>query len=221
MAGVNFGPDSEDVQESQRKPEITYPYCGNGYLNDVFGDEYGDNDKKVLVFQFVGTDDEKFMGEDKEYDELAFRKVEWPPREQDLEEPEGGGDSPFQNAVKRIVYIAKYFLGEETAIKLADFEAPTADDYWEKLRARVISAFEDVNYSEKPIRFKLVGNVYQGNARLQMPRYLGFMSDENSEEPVSFNDGEKQDNREFISAVSETPDSSEDFDEEGDDELEF
>lgn len=221
MAGVNFGPDKDDVQESQRKPELSYPYCGNGYLNDVFGDQYGEDDKDVLVFQFVATDDEKFKGEDAEYDEVAFRKIEWPPRDRDLEEPEGGGDSPFQNAVKRVVYISKYFLGEETALKVADFEAADPHEWWSKFRDRVISAFKEVDYSEKPIRFKVVGNVYQGNARLQMPRYLGFISDENSDEPTSFNDGEKQDNREYISAVSETPDSSDTFDDGGDDELEF
>lgn len=84
-------------------------------------------------------------------------------------------------------------LEQEMEAALESGDKETADDVKETLRG-LYKEYGQPTF----IRLKVLGNVYQGNARVQTPLYPGFISDEESESPVTLSQREEDENREFL-----------------------
>ena len=208
MSNFEFG--ATEVTGSSRAPRLKRPYCGPAILESiekrtvsVSGEE-----KVLLQFNYQMTDNSQFA--DTDIPIKVHQTTEWEPDESDTVPPSPNKNSKLQNKLNRIGYTLKYFIGEEDAKKLTQMKGSTLKEAWELMVDNIVEAFEDIDTtSKKDLKAKVTGSVWKGNAKLRMPNYLGFLSDSNSEYPVSFTQREEEENREYMRAISETPSSNE------------
>jgi len=221
MSNFTFSASDDSTQENSQAPSLQHPYLGPATLSDVRIDALGENDEwDVLTFEWTCHGPNETV-EDMDSDKV-FRDTLFPPRESDLQPREEGGTPPFQRTIDLIAYRLKYFLGEEQA-KAA---ATTVDQFgndpgslteaWDNLRENVVQAIDEVGYSEKTVRIKVVGNAYTNSngerkTNVQFTRYPGFISDEDSDHPASFSRNEKQENNEYRAEMNKQPASSNDM----------
>lgn len=151
--------------------------------------------------------------------------TEWQPKGIDPETPGEDGREPdseekVQNMFNRIGYMLKYFLGEELAEKVTNVEGETYPEIWDSLLKRVEAVVKQkaaaTGMFTKPIEIKIIGEVYQGDGRVNLTKYVGFLADQESGEALTFSKGEKAKNREYLMWKSiqdnAQKESSDDFD---------
>lgn len=185
---MKFGTNKDNIQESGQAPYLNKPYLGEARLVKVYKEDIKGNDgtvyPDVLKFQF------KLKGEDVEGNSVKghiTEKAEFPPKEDDTPEK-------VNNKTGRVGYIMKYFMPEEDVI-IEDV------DSWAEFTDKVLRRFKKHDdYPEVPIKIKAVGNVYKGNANIQIPNYKGFIQGKDSEHSLSFSQSELQDNRKYLEA---------------------
>lgn len=186
-----FGTSKEDIQDSGNASYLNTPYLGDAVLSNVFVEDInsksGDTYPNVLKFQFIvlGKDilDNDVKGQ-------IVEKAEFPPRDTDTPDK-------IRNKTGRIGYIMKYFMKEEDVL-ISNVNS------WAEFVDVVVKRFEkNGSYSSVPVRLKVVGNVYNGNANVQIPNYKGFLQGEDSMSAISFSNNEMKANREYIQAIQE------------------
>jgi len=195
----NIGATTEGIQSETRYPRLDTPYCGPLYLESVTQDVV--NDKVVLNFNWRLTDDDQWEDVSTE---KVYTKTEWQPEEEDFVASDPSKSSKAQNLINRVAYMLSYYVGEEDAVALAQMQGTTVEDAWQNLVDNVVEAMDSVDHS-RTIRGKILGSVYKGKERLNMPNYIGFLSDENSDQPVTFGKRDKKQNREYLAALNDTP----------------
>lgn len=105
--------------------------------------------EKALVFSFNTTDG-------------SFQHIEYQPNDKST-------DKSIENLKKRVKHIMLRFMSEEQTHMTAN--------NWDEYTAAIISKMNAAGYTEKDVWIKVIGNVYQGKANLQFPKYLGFISE--------------------------------------------
>jgi hypothetical protein len=226
---MKFGASAEELNDAGTKAYLQTPYVGGAKLTKVSAEEIElrDNRKaEVLDIEYVvdGAPADDLLGLPEVKPGLVFTHREWKPRGIDENTPDESGDRPdsfdkVNNLIKRVGYILKYVVGAEMAAKIIQFEANTYPEAWNQLTTRVkagiAKASEDRPVLPATVEIKVLGEVYEGNARVQFPKYLGFMGNEASGDSVSFTKKEKARVAEWVafqraqSAV--TAESSDDF----------
>jgi hypothetical protein len=166
------------------------PYIGPAYLISVDRDPTpgkGDNEYETLNYHWkLGTKDEEGNVAPTDYRFVEFYPD---PSKEDFQ-------SKGKNLLKRIVYVLTYYVGEDKAVE-------TVKNWkdWDDLRDKVIKTLGTVNTKKKKVRVKLIGNAYQ--MRVDFPKYIGFISDENSDKQVEYNKDEMEKNAEYMRALKE------------------
>lgn len=177
--------EEKDLESQDFGPTITEPVIANAYLTDVNADPIpGKDDTSWDTLNFVFAVGIK--NESGEVKPVEFRHAEFYP-----DDDKDDFASKGKNMLKRIAYILKYYIGKEEALKLVDNW-----ETWDELKKNIVKKMSSVNYKKKKISVKLVGNAY--NLRVGFPKYLGFIADENSENPLSFNKGELEENARYM-----------------------
>jgi hypothetical protein len=208
---------NEGIQTEARYPRLDTPYCGPLFLESVQRDILG-NGYLVLQFNWRLTDDSQW---EEDVPQKVYSKTEWEPREEDFIPSDPTKSSKAQNLMNRIAYMLSYYVGEEDALELCQMQGSTISEAWENLVDRVVSHMQTVDHS-RTIKGKILGSVYKGKERLDMPNYIGFLSDENSEVPVTFSRRDKKQNAEYLTSLQDTPADNDTMDDESDlDDLDF
>lgn len=190
---MKFGTSKAEIQDSGNASYLSMPYLGEARLTSVVVEDIesksGDLFPDVLKFQF------KVLGEDVVGNDVKgqiVEKAEFPPREDD-------DQKKITNKTGRIGYIMKYFMPEE------DVLINNANS-WREFVDIVIKRFEkNSGYVDIPVKLKVVGNVYNGKANVQIPNYKGFLQGESSDSAITFSKNELSANREYIQ-VQTVPD---------------
>lgn len=185
---MKFGTSKAEIQDSGNASYLSMPYLGEARLASVFVEDIesksGDVFPDVLKFQF------KVLGEDVQGNDVKgqiVEKAEFPPREDD-------DQKKITNKTGRIGYIMKYFMPEEDVL-INNVSS------WREFADVVVKRFEkNSGYVDVPVKLKVVGNVYNGNANVQIPNYKGFLQGKDSESAITFSKNELSANREYIQA---------------------
>lgn len=185
---MKFGTSKEEIQDSGNASYLSMPYLGEARLSSVVVEDIesksGDLYPDVLKFQF------KVLGEDVAGNDVKgqiVEKAEFPPRDDD-------DQKKITNKTGRIGYIMKYFMPEEDVL-INNVSS------WREFADVVVKRFEkNSGYSDVPVKLKVVGNVYNGNANVQIPNYKGFLQGEQSDSAITFSKNELAANREYMQA---------------------
>jgi len=190
------GSTGEAVKDSSNNyPSIQQPGVHKGVkLVSVSNDSYTTNNDKYLEnplqLEFYKKEDETIY---------RHMHMELQPRESDEK-------SKTDNKVDRILYIVG---------KITQDNKEITGDTWEEFTSNVVKELEPfVNEKEnRPELFlKLVGNVYNGRANLQIPGYKGFLERVDSGSMPTVSKSEDQKNQEYLNFGSGSPDKEESAD---------
>lgn len=125
--------------------------------------------------------------------------MELQPREEDEE-------SKVNNKIDRILYIVGKITGQDKNVQ---------GETWKDFTDKVVSELKPYveNKSKRPeLYLKLIGNVYNGRANLQIPGYKGFLERKDSGKMPTVSQKEQERNKEYINFNSGTPDKEESSD---------
>lgn len=180
---------ASDLEANSLPPILSTPVVANAKLNSVVIDKIkGDYD--IIDMNFTILDGES---KGKEFRHRIFGYKPYP----DSTEPE----KDLLKWSKHIGYILKYFITEKNALAIMQAQ----DNTWNKIRGNVQRAFETdalaVIWKEKIVKIKVIGYITQqghGKAVLGFPRYLGFISDAESDHQVVFSKRELQQNAQYL-----------------------
>lgn len=198
----DVGADSEDISGGNPRLNdvgifpLNFVEVGQGVVSD---DE--------LTFTWEVTDDTEHQGQ-------RFNYVEFSPREQDFQAEEGQA-SNAKLQVSKIGHVVSKLttLDEDEVSDLIRLKGTTIEDAWQNLVDNVLKAIEEYaidDLHERVFRMKLIGNVYQGNANAQTPRYTPFLRDVEAGDPaLTFSNYEENRNAEFRNFMSDSPDDPE------------
>lgn len=185
---------TQDLESQDRMPYLSEPYIGPAKLVDVSQGEV--SGIPTLDFEFVCTGDDLDS-------EKRFTHRELKPRDEHYQLNDKGG-STARNTIKRIGYMLSYFMPRDKAQQAVAVSGSSPDEVWDNLTNNVLSVLETVPYEEKEdLGIKVVGTE---NGYLNFTRYIGFMHDSDSQYPLEFSNGERQDNAAYRKARTETPD---------------
>lgn len=134
--------------------------------------------------------------EDRSYNVLSFlfRNTDGNEHEHYEWMPQADTDTgKIENMLARIKHVMKRFVPEEiNAIESGQREANFQD--WNALCRWVISTL-DPKLKDTQVRFKIVGNVYNGNASSGFPGYPNFLA--RAGEDMSFSKRERENNQAY------------------------
>lgn len=185
------------IQDSGGAPRLTNPYLGPCKLTDVKVEDITSKDGKVfencLIFTFT-LEGEDIAGND--VSGFIVQKTEWPIRQDDDQQK-------TQNKLDRVGYILKYIVGEEKAASVAGRD-------WAEYAQSALQIANSVEYSEIPLRVKVVGDTY-GTPSVEIPNYRGFLEGKDSSAPIAFSPKEERKNAKYMAAKSTSPDSDDDL----------
>ena len=182
-----------------RLPQLTLPYLGRAKLVGVEAEtitkKVTDESWDVLQFTFELLD-----GDAKG---LTFQQAFFPVRD-DAERAE----EKKANQVNVIGYILKYFCGPESAVA-----AMNAAETFEQVIANAVLAASNKadKWKDKIVTIKVLGSVYKGKTQLSFPGYIGFISDGESDAPVTLSKKEMANNFEYVAFLSQPTTSSDDL----------
>lgn len=165
---------------------LTVPYLGPAKLSNVEVKEVG-SVPNCLQFTFTLSGDDM---EGNSVKGINHQHVEWAPNDNDDAETK-------QKKVDRIAYIAGRIVPEE---KVLGIQATTWVDYCKA----VINLLEDHAYSSRNLVIKVLGNVWQGKARVKFPGYNSFVTTEDGK-PLTWSANELKQNQEYLSALGAKP----------------
>lgn len=174
---------SENATEGTGLSYLDMPYCGPAKIRDVSIEEINNtpNCFKVTFGDLNGTD---VKGNDIKPG-TTHEHVEWKP-DADTD------DKKIQSRVDRIAYIAGKVAPKERV------ESISADS-WDGYIAAVKELMEQAGYSSKQLYIKVLGNVYNGNARVRFPGYRDFLSEEAD---LGFSAREQAENEKYLEAIA-------------------
>lgn len=225
MPGFSHQASKEAISTSSNAL-LDKPYLGKAQIQDAgrkaieTGSEGNKKEYDTLQFDFklTGEAEQIINGVDpKSQANQHYVHTEWEPRDEDDEEK-------VTNLFNRVGYILRYLVGEEIAIKATTVTGESYHEAWNKLCNNVIKALEigptkGYKWKGKELMVKILGSVYQNSGKVEFPRYLNFLADEQSQEALSLNKKERQSNVDYMawlkslsSTASATPTAPGDLD---------
>lgn len=179
-----FKPSKEGIQETAEN-YLTMPYIGSGVITDIDLKEIAGQDN-VLVTTF------KLNGEDvtgKSVKGSTHGRLDFPPN---LDDPD-----KVKKAVDRIGYFAMKFAPEEEVLGVNGSN-------WRDYCSKIIQLLNKHEVIGAEVNIKVVGNVYNGKARVATPMYPGWIYV--GEELPSFSKSELESNAEYMQVINSVPD---------------
>lgn len=230
MSGFDYTLDEDDVQDDNSgSPTLREPYIGPVELVDLKFDNdpetFGGND--VLVFTFEAQD-EDHIGQ-------QFEHLEWAPTSDGQvndfqDEVDTNGNTNLDLLMRRLLHILSRVLDtdkETIRTKVLRFAGDTESEAWNELGMRVQQAYEKYGVTDNDLHAKAYadtsnsgGDVY---VNVKFGRYPGFLRVVGQEPKLEFSSWEKNRNQEAMEAKNNTPDGSDEFedDDEFDDDFDF
>lgn len=185
---MDYNFSAGDIEASNLPPILSKPYCGEACLISVESIESKGYD--VIDFSFKVTEEGELKGHQYRY--RLFEHKDRP----NTTDPEADA----MKWGKHLAYLMSYFIGADAAIKVLN-----QSKSWQSLRANIVKAFDHFKgWDEKTVRIKVSGyvNPNTGKPSLGFPKYLGFVSDSQSEHQVSFSTKELQQNAAYLVSIA-------------------
>lgn len=177
-----IGATKEGIQESQYANYLNMPYIGPAVVSNYELTEIAGQDNVFSVeFELQGSDIK-----DQNVEGFIHSRLEF--------EPEG--DEKLQKAVDRIAYFAKKFAAEEDVMAIKG-------QNWRDYCSKMIQLLNAHNVKGAEATIKVIGNVYNGKARVQSPKYPGWISTDGK--PLVFSKKEMEANAEYLAALTAAP----------------
>lgn len=168
---------AEKASQQEGYPSITVPGVYSVMLGEVNNETRTTNNDKEIESPLELT----FYHKDSEGNIYRYHHIEFKPREEDNQDK-------LERKRDRILYILDKVTNKDIKI---DAES------WEDFTSKVKAELDKFSGKNSPVLYiKLVGNVYNGNARLQFPNYYGgclSRKDENKKPTVSKSEQKKND----------------------------
>lgn len=176
------------TKEATTETSVNYlnkPYCGPAEVTNIELKEIAGSDNNfVVTFSLLGEDIEG-----RPVTGSIYNRTEWAPDANTAEDK-------VQNAVGRIAYFAAKFVPEEEVLAI---EGQNWRDYCSKIM-QLLTKYEVVG---KGANIKVIGNVYNGKARVASPKYPGWIYTDGT--MPSFSNKEIDANREYMQAINSAP----------------
>lgn len=183
---------TNDANTNASASFLDRPYLGKARLvsveNPIFKTKNGD--QMVLRFTFeLGGNPEMGVAKHTMFSHTMFEPKPLPT---DTNEK---FREKLLNRLSVLAYMSKYWIGEEEAKK---FTGAT----WEEFCRSVVTAFYDENKQlingDKIVLIKVLGSVYNNKPNLGFPNYRGFISDDESQAPVTLTRDDIINNEQFM-----------------------
>lgn len=177
-----IGATEEGLQESQYSSYLNTPFIGKASVKEFGLKEIAGQDNVFYIdFEVLGND---WLGQN--VSGFVHSRIEFPPAD----------DEKLQKAVDRIGYFAQKFAPKEEvmAVKGAN---------WRDYCSKMIQLLRSHSVEGADANIKVIGNVYNGKARVQSPKYPGWISTDGS--PLVFSNKEIEANKEFLAAQKAAP----------------
>lgn len=198
MSNFQFGTSKDSIQDTSGAPRLTNPFLGKVKLLNVEKREIKGRDNtvypNVLAFVFKVMPGETDVA-DKEVGGFTLEKLEWEPQEDDSQKK-------VNNKTGRIGYIMSKFLSEEAAI----IDGSQIKS-WEHFVDTVVSRFEkNPEAFNKVVKIKYPASEYDGDLRIDIPNYKGFIQSSKEDNALAFSKKEEQANAKWLATKGMTPD---------------
>lgn len=189
----------EEIQDSEGGSYLAVPAIDNGKFIKIGLKEINDQQCAVFTFKFTeGAED----FEKNSISGIEHEIVEWPPEDEDVEDPTEKEKRVKKNRNKkgRIGYILKYIFGEATVKKIT-FSS------WEDLLSKLEKANKALQKKGSPLlTLKTVANVYNPSKhRIETPNYKGFLTTPDSSTTLSWSPKERSDIQTYLSTQAAVP----------------
>src|SRR5690625_77850 len=177
---------SKDGMKDTGLSFLTTPYLGPAQLKEVALAEVNNTpDCLQWTFELKGEDDK---GND--VSGIEHQHVEWAVNEQDDQES-------IQKKIDRIAYMTSTIVPEE---KIQAIEAPN----WKAYCHAIIELLQSHGYTQRQLEIKVLGNVYNGKARVRFPGYNSFIKGEGGK-PLTLSPREREENAKYYAAQNAAP----------------
>lgn len=177
--------------EGTRETSTNYlnmPYLGSATVKDIKLEEINNTENCFVVY--LETHGEDIKGNS--VNGFIHNRTEWAPDENTDQEK-------VKKAIDRIAYFVAKFAPEEEVLAV---EGTNWRDYCSKM----IQLLNKYNAIGTEANIKVIGNVYNGKASVQTPKYPGWIYTDGS--MPAFSKSELAANREYLAALSATPTST-------------
>lgn len=176
------------TKEATTESSVNYlnkPYCGPAEVTNIELKEIAGSDNNfVVTFSLLGED-----SEGKQVTGSIYNRTEWAPTADTA-------DDKVQNAIGRIAYFAAKFVPEEEVLAVEG-------QNWRDYCSKIMQLLQKHEVTGKGANIKVIGNVYNGKARVGSPKYAGWIYTDGT--MPSFSNKELEANREYIEAKNAAP----------------
>lgn len=187
---TKLGGSTEELNEGGL-PGPSEPGIYNARLDEISTEDFTSNSDEVFENPFRIF----FTLKDSEGNEYQFSHMEFAPREDEDE-------TKIQNKANRLLHLVKEITGRNMKFN---------DEEWTDAIEKVKKALDQYCGKNSPeLCVKILGNVYNGKARLQIPGYLPFIKRKEESDRLFISKNEKKKNEEYLKEIQDQPDKEED-----------